>query len=257
MSASPFVWYELSTTDMAAARGFYGAVLGWTVDDAGMPGMPYLIGKVGDAPVAGIMNLPPHMQQGGVPPHWNAYLACADVDATAKAMQADGAMIHLAPTDIPHVGRFAVMADPAGAVFILFKALPSDAPLPTRYAPGTIGWHELYTSDLPGSLAFYGKYFGVKKLASHDMGAMGPYEIFGVGDEQIGGMMNRPPQMPVSRWGFVFIVADIDAAVARVNAEGGKIMMGPMEVPGGQKVAKCFDPQGAAFDMVTPVLVAP
>ena len=254
MSAPPFVWYELSTTSMAAARAFYSAVLGWATDDAPMPGMPYIIGKAGGAPVAGIMDLPPHLRQAGVPPHWNAYLACADVDATAKAMQADGAVVHLAPTDIPQVGRFAVMADPAGAAFMLFKPLPSDAPQPVRHAPGTVGWHELYTSDVPGALAFYGKYFGLKKLQTHDMGDMGPYEIFGIGDEPLGGMMNRPPQVPVSVWNFVFTVSDINDAVARVKASGGQILMGPMEVPGGQKVANCLDPQGAAFAVVTPPL---
>ncbi|MBV1708018.1 MAG: VOC family protein [Hyphomicrobiales bacterium] len=251
MTTSPFVWYELSTTDMAAARGFYGAVLGWGADDMNMPGMPYTVVKAGDVPIGGIMNLPDHLAQACVPPHWIAYMACDDVDATAKAMQADGATIHLAPTDIPNVGRFAVMADPAGAHFNLFKPLPGDGPVPERYAPGTVGWRELYTSDLAGSLAFYGKYFGLTKLRSHDMGAMGSYEVFGYGGEQLGGMMDRPPQVPVSTWGFVFTVIDIEEAAARVTASGGKVLMGPMEVPGGQKTAKCLDPQGASFSMVT------
>ena len=251
MTASPFVWYELSTTDMAAAREFYGKVLGWSADDMSLPGMPYTIAKAGEVPIGGIMNLPDHLMQAGVPPHWIGYMGCADVDAAAKAMQADGATVHLAPTDIPDVGRFAVMADPAGAHFIIFKPLAGDGPMPTRYAPGTVGWHELYTSDLAGALAFYSKYFGITKLRTFDMGAMGSYEIFGVGDEQLGGMMHRPPQLPTSAWGFYFTVTDIDAAIARVTAAGGKILMGPMDVPGGQKTAQCFDPQGAAFAMVT------
>lgn len=256
MAASPFVWYELSTTDMAAARGFYGAVLGWSTEDMSMPGMPYIVVKAADVPIGGIMNLLDHLKQAGVPPHWIGYMGCDDVDATAKAMQADGATIHLAPTDIPNVGRFAVMADPAGAHFIIFKPLPGEGPVPTRYAPGTVGWHELYTSDIAGSLAFYGKYFGMTKLRTFDMGAMGPYEIFGVGDEQFGGMMGRPPQVPVSAWGFYFTVTDIDAAIARVKTSGGTVLMGPMEVPGGQKTAQCLDPQGAAFALVTQPLPA-
>ena len=84
-----------------------------------------------------------------------------------------------------------------------------------------------------------------------DMGEMGVYQLFAINGEQAGGMMNRPPNVPVPFWGFYFNVSGIDAAAARVKENGGQILMGPMEVPGDSWVVNCMDPQGAAFSLVS------
>ena len=118
-----FVWYELMTSDPAAATAFYTKVVGWTAADSGMPGMQYTLVSAGADQVGGIMATPEEARAMGAPPAWTGYIAVADVDAAAAAITAAGGTQHHAPDDIPGIGRFAVMADPQGAAFIVFRGV--------------------------------------------------------------------------------------------------------------------------------------
>jgi predicted enzyme related to lactoylglutathione lyase len=157
-----------------------------------------------------------------------------------------------APDDIPGIGRFAVVADPQGAVFEIMKPLPQDPPRP--HAPaGTLGhtsWNELYVNDVEAAFAFYADMFGWRKDQAMDMGPMGAYQLYANQDGVIGGMMKRPPEVPRACWLYYFQVGDIDAAVGRVKSAGGQVFHGPMEVPGGDWIAQGADPQGAMFAVV-------
>ena len=128
------------------------------------------------------------------------------------------------------------------------------AATPRTTDPGTIGWHELYTTDLEAGFDFYNKLFGWTKVSDMDMGPMGVYRIFDEGDHKEmgdGGMMTKAPQIPISCWNFYFNVDSINAAVKRVESGGGKIMNGPMQVPGGGWIINGQDPQGAMFSLVS------
>jgi uncharacterized protein len=246
-----FVWYELMTSDIAAAERFYKAVVGWTAKDAGMPDMTYTIFSAGERMVAGLMTTPKEAE--GMPPAWIGYIYADDVDATAKDVAAKGGKVHRQPDDIPGVGRFAVVADPHGAVFCLFKSSSDDQPDADQMAPGQIGWHELMAGDLDSAWTFYSSLFGWEKDQSLDMGEMGTYQLFKIGGQPSGGMMTKPKDLPAPPyWGYYFNVDAIDAAVERVNAGGGKVVMGPMEVPGGSWIINGVDPQGAHFALVAP-----
>jgi predicted enzyme related to lactoylglutathione lyase len=247
-----FIWYDLMTTDMPAAESFYGSVVGWRAEDSGMPGHAYTLLKAGDRPAGGMMALPPESAQNGVPPCWTGYVAVGDVDAAAAAFAADGGTVHKAPQDIPGVGRFAVVADPQGAVLCLFRGQGEMGPPPAPGAPGFVGWHELMTSDLEAGFAFYAKHFGWTKAEAMDMGPMGVYQIFAHNGVAIGGMMTRPPHVPVSYWGFYFNVPKIKEAMGKVTAGGGEILHGPTQVPGGSWIIQARDPQGAFFALVGP-----
>ncbi len=255
-NAGRFVWYELMTTDLKAAEAFYAAVVGWTAKDSGMPGMAYTIFWSGDATIAGLMALPDEVRKMGAPPAWSGYIAVDDVDAAVEKVKRLGGMIHMPPTDIPEVGRFAVAADPQGAVFFPFKPLPPPTPpvVPAPGSPGTIGWHELFASDWEKSFAFYSDLFGWQKDQAMDMGPIGTYQLFTApgGGPAIGGMFNKPAEVPVNFWLYYFVIDEVDAAVARVTANGGKVLFGPMEVPGGAFIVQCMDPQGAMFALTGP-----
>jgi predicted enzyme related to lactoylglutathione lyase len=243
-----FCWYELMTTDKAAARAFYTKVVDWGTQDMEMPGMTYTMFKAGDQPVSGLMDLPENARKMGAPPAWIGYVAVDDVDAAAAKAKGLGARIHVPPTDIPNVGRFAALGDPQGAIISLFKGgAAGDTPLPRQDMTGGIGWHELYAADWEKAFAFYGEMFGWQKAEAMDMGEMGTYQIFKAGEVALGGMMNKPKQMPVPAWQYYLNVADIDAATARVTSEGGQVLIGPMQVPGGDWVIHGRDPQGAVF----------
>jgi predicted enzyme related to lactoylglutathione lyase len=246
-----FVWYELMTTDLAAARAFYGQVVGWQVMDTQMSGEDYWMFTAGEQPVAGLMTLPEDARKMGVPPNWIGYVGVADVDATAAKVTATGGTVHVPPMDIPNVGRFSVVADPQGASFALFKSANPEHDQPAEPGEqGRVGWHELYAGDQASAFDFYARLFGWEKKEAMDMGEMGVYQTFGIGDTTLGGMMNKPPMVPVANWHYYFNVGNIDEASERVKSADGQIALGPQEVPGGDFILMGVDPQGAGFSLV-------
>lgn len=249
-----FSWYELMTTDQDAAEAFYRVVIGWSMADFGQPGMRYTILSAGDRGVGGVMTIPEEARQAGARPGWSGYINVPDTDAMAPRVVEAGGSIHRPPADIPDVGRFAVVADPGGAVFQLFTPLPRpDAPPPAEpTAPGVVSWHELYAANgQEDAFRFYSGLFGWTTVELMDMGEMGKYRIFAKDGVQLGGMMDKPAQMPVSAWQFYVNVDGIDAAVERINANGGKVLMGPHQVPGGSWIVQAVDPQGVHFALVS------
>ena len=245
-----FVWYELMTTDVDAADAFYRAVIGWSAQDWGPPDMRYIVMSAGEKMVAGVMPLPAEVRAAGGRPNWYGYIGTDDVDtATQRVSQAGGA-VHRAPADIPSVGRFSVVADPQGAVFMLFKPSGEDNSPAASGTPGHVGWRELFASNWQSALDFYAAQFGWSKADAMDMGPLGTYQLFAAGGEPIGGMMNKPDEIPSPVWQFYFNVAEADAAAARVSEHGGRILSGPRQVPGGSWILQCMDPQGAMFALV-------
>jgi predicted enzyme related to lactoylglutathione lyase len=195
------------------------------------------------------------MCDGGARPGWVGYIDVADADAKAGEIAEAGGKVLMGPDDIPHIGRFAMVADPGGARFYIMTPLPrDDVPPPADpQTPGLVSWHELYSSlGDKAAFDFYSARFGWETMHEMDMGPMGTYRIFGADGVQLGGMMNKPESMPASAWGFYVNVDGIDSAVERVKANGGQVLMGPHEVPGGSWIVQCVDPQGANFALVSP-----
>jgi len=247
-----FVWYELTTTNMDAAEAFYGAVVGWSPQSIPQPDMRYTVMKAGDRMVAGVMALPADACEAGARPGWVGYVGTDDADASTRKLREAGGMVHREPADIPDIGRFSVVADPQGAMFMLFQPMGGDNSPAPAMTPGHIGWHELYAADGPSAFDFYAGQFGWTKADAIDMGPMGAYQLFAAGGEPIGGMMTKPDAIPAPVWLYYFNVEAIDAAAARVTAGGGQVINGPHEVPGGAWIIQCMDPQGAMFALVAP-----
>lgn len=252
-----FVWYELMSPDTAAAAAFYGAVIGWNTRDAGAAHVRYTILSAGDTGVGGLLEMAQAVRDAGGWPAWVGYIAADDVDVTAARVEDAGGRVHHAAEDIPGVGRFAVVADPQGAVFTLFKPLGGEPGRPAAGAtPGRVGWHELHAADREAAFAFYAGLFGWTKTDAIDMGTMGLYQTFATGHGtdgvMVGGMMTKTGALPRPTWLYYVNVDDIGAAVTRTTDAGGQVLNGPHEVPGGSWVARCMDPQGAMFAMVGP-----
>ena len=248
-----FFWHELLTTDTKAAQKFYGDVVGWTAQDAGVGGQAYTVFNARGQGVGGMMAITPDMAAHGARPGWLGYISVDDVDKTVSRIVQEGGKVHVPPQEVPGTIRFAMVADPQGAPFYVAKGLRPDAPVPLPMGtPGTTGWNELMASDWPSAFAFYSKLFGWTKDQAVDMGPMGTYQLFAAGGPAIGGMMTKPPALPVAFWGYYFNVPAIDAGTERIKAGGGKILNGPMQVPGGQWIVQAMDPQGAAFNLVAP-----
>jgi len=121
-----FSWNELMTTDPAAARAFYQGLFGWQLEDMNMAeGGTYTVVKTADGEaIGGVMAMPPGAA--GMPPAWGAYVTVEDTDATVAKAEALGASVVVPPTDIPKVGRFAVLRDPQGAALAVIAYVPCD-----------------------------------------------------------------------------------------------------------------------------------
>ena len=242
------LWYELLTTDMKAAEQFYKAVVGWSVAPFEGSPQPYDMWIRADGvSVGGVMKLPEGMN---VPPHWGMYVGVPRLEEGVAAVERLGGSALSPVIDVPTVGRMRTMKDPQGAMFSIYE--PTSAPQRPEGEPqvGDVSWHELYTSDADAAMTFYPSLFGWKPGDAMDMGEMGKYYMFGR-DFPIGGMMNKPPamaQVPPA-WSFYFRVEDVHAGLERVKANGGQVTNGPMEVPGGDWIVNCMDPQGAAFSL--------
>jgi len=249
---SNFVWYELMTNDLDAAEAFYKTVVGWNSETWGGPDMRYLIMKAGETGVAGLMTIPAEAAAMGARPGWVGYIYAANVDAATEKLRKAGGKVHREPSDIPEIGRFSVVADPQGAMFMLFSPSGEAGAPPPPSTPGHIGWRELYAEDGKTAFDFYAGQFGWTKADAMDMGAMGTYQLFAAGADPIGGMMTKTPDVPVPMWLYYFNVPAIDEAQARVEAHGGQVINGPMEVPGGSWILQGIDPQGAMFALLAP-----
>jgi predicted enzyme related to lactoylglutathione lyase len=245
-SNGQFVWHEHLAKDPKAAIAFYTQVVGWKTQPFAEGG-DYVMWVGSEGPLGGVMKLPDEAAKMGVPPNWMGHVQVADVDATAALAKKLGGKVHKEPTDIPTVGRFAILADPQGATISAFK--PSHAmTLHDASKEGEFCWNELLTSDSAAAFEFYSALFGWKMLQEMDMGQMGTYRIYGIGDKTLGGMMTAPKGMTMPpTWIFYTETPDLEAAMARATKNGAKVMNGPMDVPGGGRIAQLTDPQGGAF----------
>ncbi len=194
--ASRFTWFDLMTTDPAAAIAFYGTTLGVGTQVWDGP-MPYTMFTRDGVPFGGVMQLPEVAKAMGAPSHWLGYVGVTDlVESLAKAVSL-GATVLVPSTEVPNSGRFAVLSDPQKAVFALYQSLTGGGG-----ANKAVSWHELVNDDVEAGIAFYGALFGWNKTSAMDMGPMGTYQMFGEGTDSFGGMMKRPPGMPSNAWSY-------------------------------------------------------
>jgi uncharacterized protein len=153
--------------------------------------------------------------------------------------------------EIPKVGRQRVMLDPQGGMFAIMTPGPRQGNMPEAEPQmGDVAWRELYTSDAPAALQFYTEVFGWEATEPFDMGPTGKYYMF-KWQFPLGGMMTKTPQMSnvPTHWGLYFRVPDVEAGTAAVKASGGTVLNGPMNVPTGERIVQCMDPQGVTFSL--------
>jgi predicted enzyme related to lactoylglutathione lyase len=241
-----FVWYELTTSDVDAARRFYPPITGWGTQQFDKD---YTMWTTGGVPMAGIFRLGPEQRQKGIPPNWMPYIEAGNVDDTARKVTSLGGKVMVGPDDIPGTGRFAVVQDPQGAVFGIYKSTnQTSRPWDGTPVVGRFSWHELMTTDYKKAFDFYRQLFGWEKTGEMDMGGGSMYFMYGMKGTPFGGIFNRPPEMASMPpfWLMYVHVKDVKKAVDTATRTGGTVKQPPMEVPGGL-IAILGDPQGAGF----------
>jgi predicted enzyme related to lactoylglutathione lyase len=240
-----FIWYELTTPDVAGARKFYPSITGWGTQQFDRD---YVMWTVDSVPMAGIFHLGQEQRQKGIPPNWMPYVAVDSVDESARKVALLGGRVVHGPAEIPGTGRFAVVQDPQGATFGIYKAKTGRDGWDGTPRLGHFSWHELMTLDYNKAFEFYRQVFGWEKTGEMDMGPGGKYFMFGKKSVPYGGMYNRPPEMSgMSPFWMLYVnVRDVHKAVETATKAGAFVKQPPMEIPGGM-IAILGDPQGAGF----------
>lgn len=254
-----FIWYELMTTDSEGAKAFYDAVVGWEIQPNDGSAMDYRMIKRADGGHAGgMLVLTEAMTNGGARPAWLGYVAVPNVDAAVAEFEAAGGRAHMPATDMPGVGRIAMVADPQGApIYLMTPTAPSDDPNAVSDVFSVdkaqhVRWNELAATDPSAALGFLQQQFGWRKDGEMSMGELGAYEFISHEGTMIGAVMPLMPGMTQAGWSFYFGVEDIDRAAETIRSAGGTITAEPMEIPGGEYSLSAIDPQGATFGLVGP-----
>jgi predicted enzyme related to lactoylglutathione lyase len=248
------IWYELLTADHDASKQFYDHVIGWTIGGKPDGEMDYrMIATADGSMVGGVMQLTPEMESHGAKPTWLFYIGVDDVDATFAKVKANGGGELMAPFDIPGAGRAAFVTDPQGIPFYIMRGSSEQSSTAyDRMGMGKCNWNELATPDQAGANKFYADTFGWTYPDKMPMGEMGDYIFIDAAGQTIGATMQHQPNSPPPAWRFYFRTPDIEATAAKVGEAGGTLMMGPMEVPGGDRIIVATDPQGVVFGAVGP-----
>lgn len=251
-SAKPgsFCWFELATSDQAAAKKFYTGLFGWTASDVPMgPHGFYTMFQLRGRNVGAAYTLMPDQAKLGVPPNWGTYVLVANVDnASAKAKTLGGTVL-AGPMDVFEHGRMVVLRDPTGAVINLWQAKQHQG-VGLWGEEGAFCWSELTTRDTTAAAKFYTALFGWKTKVTE--GAGFPYTHWQNDGADIGGMMAIMEQwgpMP-PHWVDYVQVKNCDDTAARATALGGKVCMPPTDIPSTGRFAMLQDPQGAMLSVI-------
>ncbi len=240
-------WVDLASTDLEAAKAFYGGLFDWVFEDYEPdPDAGYLLATRDGHRVAGLMQMPPDMAAGGMPSIWTTYIAVDDIDATAGKVEGAGGQVMQPPRRVSAAGSMAMIVDPTGAVVGLWQGDEHvGAGLVNEH--GALAWNEVQTPDPAGAAAFYAAVLGWSH-DTMDMGEAGDYTVFHLGDGKgIAGAMKPPmPEVP-SHWSIVLATDDADATAAKANALGGVVHAEPFDIPGVGRLAVIADPTGAVF----------
>jgi len=245
-----FCWADLATTDAQAAKAFYGRLFGWdAVDMPAGDDATYTMLRRDGANVAALYQQGDDQREQGMAPMWLSYVSVDAVDALAERVPALAGTVLRRPFDVLQAGRMAVVADPQGAVLLLWQPRGHHG-ADVVNEPGALSWNDLLTTDVDGAAAFYGELLGWE--IEQVPGA--PYWTIRNGGRSNGGIMPMPEEqraagMPTT-WNAYFAAEDLDDALATAQEVGGALLLGPMAVPAG-RFAVLRDPQGAVFSLLT------
>ncbi|MCC7237275.1 MAG: VOC family protein [Bryobacterales bacterium] len=242
-----FCWLELATSDIAAAKRFYGELFGWIPTEITPEGQPaYTRFRLHGRDVAGCYHLDP-AQCLGVPPHWVTYIQVEDAESAATRALSLGGKLVVDPFDVLGLGRAASLQDPCGAYFCIWQ--PGSLPgFGVTCEPGSACWHELTTPDPERARDFYTQLFAWETATSDEEHSL----RIKAGGRDSGGILPLSAAGEGARpsWTPYFRVEDCDQAAVRAREMGGAWRLPPAALPGMGRFAVLEDPQGAVFAIV-------
>lgn len=242
-----FVWHDLVTGDVAAAREFYAGVFGWTFQEVVGEDVTYALILDGGVPIGGIAPIDDD-DITVASARWLSLLSVDDVDRVASEVEQAGGSIDMGPWTNPTRGRMAVVTDPQGATLGLIRALGGDPPAqdPAALVSGRWMWTELWARDAAAAVSLYGDLVGYE-AESTDIAEVGEYRVLVSGGQPRAGVNELPWPEVLPNW-LPYIKVDDPAAIARdVERLGGTVLIPPNADIRNGSLALVLDPGGAAF----------
>jgi predicted enzyme related to lactoylglutathione lyase len=239
------------TPDVDKSVDFYTKLFGWTTEDwKASPESPnYKVVKNGEETIGGFMALD---SKAGLPPHWISYVAVDNIEEAMKRAESAGGTIGVPPTEIPNIGRFAVIKDPTGGYISPFQSASDPVPESDTTPVGNFIWEELLSTEPTKAAGFYGNLFGWS-TEEMDMGEMGTYRVQKRGEIGEAGIMQKPADSPgPSSWLSYIHVDDVDASATQVTELGGGTVVEPFEIPNIGRMSVHSDPVGGMFALYKP-----
>lgn len=244
-------WIDLMTSDLDAAKSFYGQLFGWDFADGGEEFGHYQTITLDGRPVGGAMSSVGLTCPAGdpMPTNWSVYLSSNDAQATTEKVTAHGGQVLVEPMPVGDLGQMAVFLAPSGACIGTWQRGSFDG-FELTLAPGTPCWFETLTTDYAADREFYQEAFGWDLHNMDD--SDGRYATHGKDDDAVAGICDAKDFMAPGyppHWRTYFRVEDTDRAIERIKELGGSVLDGPMDSPFG-RLATVTDPQGASFQII-------
>ena len=236
-----FVWHEQVSSDPKQAQDFYTELFGWGAEPVSAQGMDYTMISSGGQNHGGYGTA----IEGAPPPHWLSHVLVEKLEDTIEKATNAGGRVAAGPFEMGEVGRMVIIGDPQGAFVSAFQA-GNDMTMPE----GVFVWDELGTTDADGAQRFYEEVFG---WTTSNMGDdFGGYRIFNVGETGVAGLITLPDASMPPHWQPYVAVEDPDATSAKAVELGGKVLLGPMDLPTVGRLGVLSDPQGAVLGIIRP-----
>ena len=240
-----FIWYDLITEDIDAAKQFYSGLFDWTFEETTGPrGNDYVLAKSGNVYVAGLVPMA-EPADGTDISRWLPFVSVDDVDAAVARSTAGGGRVAASARDVP-LGRVAAIIDPQGAVIGLASSDigdPDDAT--TAAKPGRVVWTELLASDVDAAAVFYSAVVGYQTKTIERRG--GEYVMLENDGIRRAGIFRNPMDGWEPEWLTFFAVSDPAAVAARVESLGGEVLIAPTPEVREGTLALVTDPSGAVL----------
>lgn len=243
-----FVWADLFTSDLDAARAFYTQLFGWEWRWVSDPPHPYGIFYKDGYAVAGLAFRKADSKERGYA-RWAHYISVPDVSAMEAAIIEKGGRALLPKRSLPDRGDIAILATPDEAVIGIIHSSSGD---PGDFRPelGEFLWHELFTKDVAAAAEFYQSLFGYEVLEKEDTAEIVDY-FLASGEHSRGGIGSLPPESEtVSTWLGYIRVDDVEKAVEQVKALGGEVLVPPDPANIDGDLAIVADPVGTPIGLI-------
>jgi predicted enzyme related to lactoylglutathione lyase len=235
-----FVWHDLLTTDVSAAKRFYGDLFGWRFEDTRRGDRPYVIARLPSGPVAGLVDVSGMADAGQ---QWLSFMAVADIDKAVAGAQADGARVLVQRRDLP-LARAAVVADPQGAPIGLAQ-LRGSIPDPAQPTPGHFFWQEYLAKDAAKAIEFYTRLAGYQPAISDSRLGV-EYHVLKKARGGAGLFQLPADVVDVQpNWLPYVLVDNPQDLAARVTALGGRILVPAAPERRNRSLVVIADPGGA------------